>query len=95
MDGRPVSHVCLRSEEVSAAWFGRAAIERLRWRPTKAGLRGLTISVYLPRRDVNQGAQNQTRRINLVGLNRRPEDGLVGAIGVCQLGVRGHAQFMT
>ena len=32
----------------------------------------LTNSVYLPRRDASRGPQTQTRRINLVGLKRRP-----------------------
>ena len=63
--------------------------------PPKTGLRGLTISVYLPRRAVNQGAKPQTRRINLVGLNRRPADGRVGDKGVCKLCARVHAQIMT
>ena len=57
--------------------------------------RALTNSVYPPRRDTSQGERTQTRRINLVGLKRRPEDGLVGGIGVCKLGVRMHAQIMA
>ena len=63
--------------------------------PTKAGLRGLTIGVYLPRRDVNQGAQTQTLRINLVGLNRRPEVGRISGGGFCELWAPVHAQIMT
>ena len=56
---------------------------------------GLTNSVYPPRRDASQGARTQTRRINLVGLNRRPEDGRVGDKGVCKLRARVHTQIMT
>ena len=55
----------------------------------------LTNSVYPPRHEVWQAARRQTRRINLVGLNRRPECGRVGGIGVCKVGARVHAQIMT
>jgi hypothetical protein len=51
--------------------------------------------VYLPRCDASQGAQTQMRRINLVGLKRRPECGRVGDRGVCKLDARAHAQIMT
>ena len=62
----------------------------------RAGPAGsLTNSVYPPRRDARQGAGTQTRRINLVGLNRRPEDGRVGDKGVCKVCARVHAQIMT
>ena len=54
-----------------------------------------TNSVYPPRRDASQGASTQTRRINLVGLNRRPEGRRVGDKGVCKLRARVHAQIMT
>ena len=36
------------------------------------GFCALTNSVYLPRRDASRGPRTQTRRINLVGLKRRP-----------------------
>ena len=49
--------------------------------------RRLTNSVYLARRDASEGAGTQMRQINLVGLNRRTEQVLVGGIGVCKLGV--------
>ena len=55
----------------------------------------LTNSVYPPRREVWQVARRQTRRINLVGLNRRPECGRVGGIGDCKVGAQVHAQIMT
>ena len=61
----------------------------------RAHVRCLTNSVYLPRRDASQGASTQTRRINLVGLNRRLEDGRVGDKGVCEVCARMHAQIMT
>ena len=66
-------------------------------RPGKEGIgmKCLTISVHPPRRDASQGARTQTRRINLVGLNRRPEDGRVGDKGVCKVCARVHAQIMT
>jgi hypothetical protein len=55
----------------------------------------LTISVYPPRRDASQDASAQTRRINLVGLNRRPEGGRVGDKGGCKVCARVHAQIMA
>ena len=45
---------------------------------------GLTITVYPPPSDTSQGASVQTRRINLVGLKRRSEDGRVGDKGGLQ-----------
>ena len=42
-----------------------------------------------------QSARPQTRRINLVGLNHRPEDGRVGDKGVCKLCAWVHAQIMA
>ena len=56
---------------------------------------GLTNSVYLPRRDARQSAGTQRPQIGLVGLNRRPEQVLVGDIEVCRLGGLWHAQIMT
>ena len=53
------------------------------------------LSVDPPRRDASQGAGTQTRRTNLVGLNRRPEVGRVGDKGVCKVRARVHAQIMT
>ena len=58
-------------------------------------MRRLTNSVYPPRRDASQGARTQTRRINLVGLKRRPEDDRVAHKGVCKLHALVHAQIMT
>ena len=48
-------------------------------------------SVYLPRRDARKVARTRLRQLNLVGLNRRPEQVLVGGIEGCRLGVRGHS----
>ena len=48
-----------------------------------------------PRRDTSQGACTPTRRINLVGLKRRPEDGRVGDKGVCKDCALVHGQIMT
>ena len=45
---------------------------------------GLTITVYPPPSETSQGASVQTRRINLVGLKRRSEDGRVGDKGGLQ-----------
>ena len=56
---------------------------------------GLTNSVYPPRRDASQDTEPQTRRINLVGLKRHPEDGRVGDKGVCKVRARVHAQIMA
>ena len=52
----------------------------------------LTNSVCPPRRDASRSQRTQTRRINLVGLKRRPEQTLAGGIGVCKLGQRVHAR---
>ena len=55
----------------------------------------LTNSVYPPRHNASQGASTQTRRINLVGLNRLPKGSPVNGIGVCKFRARVHAQIMT
>ena len=55
----------------------------------------LTNSVYLPRRDAKKSPKTQTRQRNLVGLNRRFDQMLVGGIGICELGVLWHPQIMT
>ena len=55
----------------------------------------LTNSVYPPRRDASEGAVTQRRQMSLFGLNRHPEQMLVGDIGICRLGVLWHAQIMT
>ena len=55
----------------------------------------LTNSVYLRLRDASEGAGTHRRQINLVGLNRHPEQVLVGDIEVCKLGELWHAQIMT
>jgi hypothetical protein len=51
----------------------------------------LTNSVYLPRYDASQGAENQRLQINLIGRNLYSIEWLVGGIGVCKLGVLWHA----
>ena len=56
---------------------------------------GITISVSLPRDDVCKKRRAHTQRINLVGLNRRPEWAMVMAKGACKLSPRLLEQIMT
>ena len=55
----------------------------------------ITNSVYPPHHEVWQAARSQTRRIDLVGLNRLPKGGRVGGIGDCKVCRQVHAQIMT
>ena len=63
--------------------------------PDSAASALITNSVYPTRRDASRVQRPQTRRMNRVGLSRRPEPVQVGGIGVCKLCARMHAQIMT
>ena len=52
-------------------------------------------SVYPPLGKACGVARTQTRQITLVGLKRRPDDGLVVDKRVCKLRAQVHVQIMT